>query len=77
MLEIIKRREGERHEKTQVCGINVQVSFNDWGHLCVRVIQAYDKCTPLEADTLLVFDSPTSAKIVNFCERISGRDLPF
>ncbi len=35
-FELIRRKEGEFSEKQEIRHSNVQVSINDWGHLCVR-----------------------------------------
>jgi len=35
-FEIIRRKEGEMHEKQQIQHEYVQVSINDWGHLVIR-----------------------------------------
>ncbi len=86
MIEIIKRVEGERHKKETVRGEAVQVSYNDWGHLCVRVIQdiptlpsvdSEGKCyePARQADTLVVFDKATSERIIRFIKR--SEFIPF
>lgn len=35
-LEIIRRKEGEISQKQEIRHKNVQISINDWGHLCIR-----------------------------------------
>ena len=35
-FELIRRKEGEFSEKQEIRHSNVQVSINDWGHLCIR-----------------------------------------
>ena len=87
MVEIIKRVEGERHKSETVTGAKVQVSYNDWGHLCVRVIQdmpagaatGVEAIEPArQADTLFVFDAPTSDRIMQFCKKIhKNNGIPF
>ena len=77
MIEIIRRREGERHQKEQITGHNVQVSFNDWGHLAVRFIQdESDGFDSLQCDTIIVFDAATTRRIINFCQKINYGRLP-
>jgi hypothetical protein len=78
MIEIIKRREGEKSVKEQISGRwgrvqGVQVSYNDWGHLVVRLIQND------EEDTLVVFNRDISDSIIEFCKKISlgNKDIPF
>ena len=76
LIEIIERREGEKSEKQQIIGEKVQVSYNSWGHLAIRVIR------PCEGgDTLIVLDKETSEKVIGFCcEHIKLRPearLPF
>lgn len=66
MIEIIKREEGAMSEKEDIRGWNMQVSYNDWGHLVVRVIHSN---TPM-ADTLVVFDKSTSERIIEFAKRL-------
>lgn len=82
MIQIIKRTEGERHIKETVLGEKIQVSFNSWGHLSVRVIQQEDNgatgiAALRPADTLVVFDKATSAQIIQFCDRIRAGGIPF
>lgn len=68
MIEIIKRNEGYKSQKEQINGVNLQISYNDWGHIAVRVIEDEGK------DTLVVFDSSTSRRIINFLKQ---NDPPF
>lgn len=75
MIEIIKRREGEKSEKFQINGEKVQVSYNSWGHLVIRVIQpliedAGPGCAINEKDndTLVVLDKQTSEEVIKFCK---------
>lgn len=35
-FEIIRRKEGEISQKQEIRHKNVQISINDWGHLCIR-----------------------------------------
>ena len=71
MIEIIERKEGVRNQKRYISGWKVQVSYNDWGHIAVRVIH---NDTPME-DTLVVFDKKTSERIIHFCQnKISHAD---
>jgi hypothetical protein len=78
MIEIIKRREGEKSEKQQINGERVQVSYNSWGHLVIRVIQPVIKDMAddividfREEDTLVVLDKRTSLEVIRFIERIN------
>ena len=63
MLEIIERTEGSNSKKTTIYG-NPQISFNDWGHIAIRAIHAD------HADTLVVLNKETSARLINFCKRL-------
>lgn len=72
MIEIIKRKECEKSEKQQIDGDRVQISFNSWGHLVIRVIQGND------ADTLIVLDQKTSDATMNFIKKhVHFDELPF
>jgi hypothetical protein len=74
MIEIIKRREGEPSQKEQVTGEMMQVSYNSWGHLVVRVIQGDTQ------DVLVVFNKQVSENIIQFCQGQLTRscgDTPF
>ena len=84
MLEIIRRQEGQDHIKEQVQGRSVQVSYNDWGHICIRVIHTELQEGAKEADTLIVFERDTSRRIIDFCKSIKvvrgqedDDDIPF
>lgn len=80
MIEIIKRCEGEKSQKEQVNGENIQISLNDWGHLAIRVIQEKAVYTEensredhiaqkiIPADTLVVFNHDVTNRIINFCK---------
>lgn len=35
-FEFIRRKEGEVSQKQEIRHSNVQISINDWGHLCIR-----------------------------------------
>lgn len=35
-FELIRRKEGETSQKQEIRHKNVQISINDWGHLCIR-----------------------------------------
>lgn len=65
MIEIIERCEGEMHQKRTVYADQAQVSFNDWGHLAVRVWDS----TSLGRDVLVVFDQATSNRILRFARQ--------
>lgn len=74
MIEIIKRVEGERHQKTQLIGDDCQISYNSDGRLCVRIITNspyYQGETPLDLDmdTLIVFDRKVSRAVKEFCQQ--------
>lgn len=73
MIEIIKRREGEKSEKQQINGEKVQVSYNSWGHLVIRVIQPHPKTVLDDGghDTLIVLDKRTSLEVIRFIESIN------
>jgi hypothetical protein len=67
VVEIIKRIEGKKSKKEQIKGLQSQISFNNWGHLAIRIKQANSKG---EADTLVVFNSAVSLAIIEFCRQI-------
>ena len=69
MLEIIKRHEGEMSQKEQITGAEVQICYNSWGHLSIRIIK-----DPTQ-DVLIVLDERTSNAVMNFCERIVPKNL--
>lgn len=69
MVEIIKRHEGFKSAKEQILGIDAQISYNDWGHLTIRVIQSN------EQDVLIVLDKNVSRRMINFLKH--NNDLPF
>lgn len=74
MIEIIKRKEGFKSQKEQLNGSRVQVSYNSWGHLVVRVIIDDTE------DSLVVFDKKASQEVINFSQRFitkTDRPLPF
>jgi len=80
MIEIIKRIDGEKAEKQQIKGNNIQISLNDWGHLAVRIIQdktvldeenceyGYIAQKTIPADTLVVFNREVTNRLINFCK---------
>lgn len=35
-FELIRRKEGEESQKQKIWHSKVQISINDWGHLCIR-----------------------------------------
>jgi hypothetical protein len=72
-FEVVKRQEMQQSQKENIRGRNVQISFNSWGHLCVRLVGTpsltQDPANPpTEAETLIVFDKCSSAEIVRFCQ---------
>jgi hypothetical protein len=60
MIEIIRRMPMQEANKEYIRGEGVQVSYNDWRHLVIRVING-------DADTLVVFDQATTNRILEFC----------
>lgn len=83
MIEIIKRRDGEPSQREKIQGRGIQVSYNDWGHLVVRVLQDLS-ANDAGADTLIVFAAAQSEQIIGFCQdqlirrnRKQRDDLPF
>lgn len=66
--QIIERWEGQLPTKDDINGAT-QVSFNDSGHLVVRFIR--DE----QHDVLIVFDQPTSRRIIAFCRNHFNPDL--
>jgi hypothetical protein len=77
MLEVIKRCEGKLSEKEQING-QVQVSYNDYGHLVIRIIHG------TERDTLIVLNESTSYRVIDFCQnrirnirKTNDEKLPF
>lgn len=63
MIEIIKRKEGEKSQKEKLKGKVCQASFNSHGRLCVRIIESNNE------DTLVVLDKVASRVIIDFCQR--------
>lgn len=61
MLQVIDRADGAHALKQDWRG-DVQVSYNDWGHLVVRLIRSDG------SDTLAVFDQMASRRIILFCQ---------
>lgn len=59
MLQVIDRADGAFATKRAWRG-NVQVSYNDWGHLAIRLIR------PDGSDTLAVFGRAASERIIKF-----------
>ena len=77
MIEVIERCEGDMSRKKEITG-QIQVSYNDWGHLVIRVIQGRRK------DVLIVLSQEPSNKVIDFCQntlkpirKIPKDDCPF
>jgi hypothetical protein len=73
MIEIIKRMDGYKAEKTHIEGDgpkNVQVSYNDWGHLCVRIIKCFPVPIPEDKQAELF-----KAGMVSIPEYVDGDTL--
>lgn len=68
MIEVIKRQEGFKSEKSAIESGRPQISYNSDGHICVRLVHDSEK------DTLIVFDCEASDRIISF---LRNRDLPF
>jgi len=71
MLEIIKRTEGSPSGKEQIDGSKVQIGYNSWGHISIRVVQTAecmpaDGPYPREKDTLIVLNAQTSRELISF-----------
>lgn len=62
MIEIIKREDGSAQEKMQLVG-DLQVSYNDYGHLVIRLIESQGK------DNLVVLGRATTDRLVQFVEK--------
>ncbi len=70
MIEIIKREEGKGTRKERITGAQVQVCYNSWGHLSIRIIIDTD---PMK-DVLVVLDKNTSHQVMKFCRKISDEN---
>ena len=72
MIQIISRKDGKKSKKTNINSAikNIQVSYNSWGHLVVRILQNEN---PNE-DTLIVFNQRVSGEIIDF-SRNNIRDI--
>jgi hypothetical protein len=68
MIQIIKRKDGEKSEITNLDNGRPQISYNDDGHLCLRIIHGAD------SDTLVVLDRQISSRVLRFLRR---NELPF
>jgi hypothetical protein len=70
VIEIIKRQEGQKHEKERIGeGYRPQVSYNDSGHLVLRLIpQSKRGEGSPDADILIVFGGTTTERIIRFCQ---------
>ncbi len=88
MFEIIRRKEGELSHKQEIRHDNVQVSYNDWGHLVVRewdkdasriypIVAGLNEIGDLEKgeEHIIVFDKDTSQRIINFLRH--SNTIPF
>jgi hypothetical protein len=62
-FEFIRRKEGETSQKQEIRHKNVQISINDWGHLCIR---EFDEPHMNDDEHLIVFDKATTERIINF-----------
>lgn len=72
MIEIIKRKEGFKSEREQLCG-RVQISYNSDGRICIRQIESPEK------DSLIVLDPLPTEELLRFCEKILNgfNPMPF
>lgn len=72
MIQIISRKDGKKAKKTTIGSKfnKVQISYNSWGHLTIRLLQNND---PNE-DTLIVFNQRISGEIIDF-SRNNVRDI--
>jgi hypothetical protein len=90
MIQILKREELKRTEKETVEAKNIQVCFNNYGHLSVRLIndsKLNQMGQTVENDVLIVFNQYASLKIIEFIQGqlkqatsgsgINFDDLPF
>jgi len=68
-FELIRRKEGEISKRQEIRHSNVQISINDWGHLCIR---EFDK--PGNVEHLIVFDKATTNRIISFIFSIRSTD---
>lgn len=80
MIQVIKRKEGAESIKETIQGRNVQIAYNDYGHITVRVINDSTQ------DTLIVFNTHVSYNMINFIKdrvkepighNFNDSDLPF
>ena len=62
MMELIKRQMKVEKITLPETYVDVQVGYNDWGHLTVRFFNANDQ----NHDAVVVFDSETTKKIIKF-----------
>jgi hypothetical protein len=74
MIQIINRKDGKKAKKTTIGSKfnKVQISYNSWGHLTIRLLQNND---PNE-DTLIVFNQRVSSNVISFC-RDQIKDVVF
>lgn len=71
MIDIIKRSEGHKSERSIIEKGQPQISYNSDGHLVIRV--QHDK----EHDTLVVLDRVVSAKMLKFVRVITQESPPW
>ena len=64
-IEIIKRQEGYPTQKEQLHG-SLQVSYNDYGHLVLRLIEYNDK------DNLIVLSQEATSRLMSFINNYFG-----
>jgi len=69
MLQVIKRTDGEKPEIETFNGSEVQVSFNDWGHLVLRII------TKGWNNETHVMDDPEQGVGHTELQKMPGRDV--
>jgi hypothetical protein len=62
VVEIIKRKDGEYSQKERLEG-TPQISFNDYGHLVIRLIKDDN------ADSLIVLNTALTNRLINFCKQ--------
>ena len=66
MMEYIERRMETKKITLPETYTNVQVGYNNWGHLTMRFFNVDDQ----NHDTIIVFDRITSMKIIEFIKKL-------
>lgn len=65
-MEIIRRE--SKYEKEDLSNRKMQVSFNSWGHLAIRLFDEEDKKSK-DKEMIIVFDMVSTLQLIRFIQR--------